>query len=275
MTAERIPAPTIATASEAHDVVTPSLAARFLATLGRDPGHLRDGDPAPLGLHWCLAPEVPLASELADDGIASGGIIPTLELPRRVWGGVEIAFAAPVRLGEPVRRRSRVVGIARKTGRAGALAFVRIEHAFTSEGRPRLTEIQTIAYREADTGPRPDTEPPAPVSPGRVLRRLTPDPAMLFRFSALTFNAHRIHYDLPYVRDVEGYAGLLVHGTLTAALLLDAAATSGIGAGPIAGIALRATAPVTCGDELVLDVDGSVLRACAAGRVAMTATIRP
>jgi 3-methylfumaryl-CoA hydratase len=274
-----ITAPSIPSAAKSADIVTGSLAARFLAALGRETDEGAEGKAAPLGLHWCLAPEVPGAGDLLPDGIPAGGIMPTLDLPRRVWAGGTVRFHAPLRIGDRVERRSRVLDVDRKTGRSGPVAFVQIEHLFTVDGRPHVADLQTIAYRAAapEGEARPVPHPPATDPPGRLLRQVTTDPAMLFRFSAVTFNAHRIHYDRGYTEEVEGYPGLLVHGPLTASLLLDTAAAK-FGAGRIGSASFRAAAPAICGQTLTIHLshppNNPVLRASVDGSPVMTMELR-
>jgi len=269
------------TARSAEDVVTGSLASRFLVTLGRPLRSFTDGDHAPLGLHWCLAPEICEADDLDTDGIARSGIIPTLDLPRRMWAGADVRFHRPLRIGDRVLRRSSVRDVARRSGRSGPLAFVRIGHDYAVGDEVRIEEEQTIVYREAagDAG-EPEAAPRShgPTEPeGRVLRSVATDPLMLFRFSALTFNAHRIHFDRPYATGAEGHPDVLVHGTLTAALLLDAAA-SHVGQGRIVATTFRALAPAACGAPLVVtgEASGTAFAATAfsRGRPVMSAQTR-
>lgn len=271
--------PSVAFASEAEDVCTRNLVARYLATLGHDPREALTIADAPLGLHWSLAPEVAGADALMADGIADGGIIPTLDLPRRMWAGSELTFLAPIPVAATVLRRSRVIDVTRKQGRSGPLAFAAIEHLFSVAGELCLRELQSIAYRAAQDAPGLSTAPAANARPSpqagatsRLLRRIVPDQAMLFRYSAITFNAHRIHYDRSYASEVEHYPDLLVHGPLMASLLLDACARE-FGPARIARIVLRAVAPACCGSEIQISeaADGSVL-ARSAGILAMTAT---
>lgn len=273
-----IPAPTIALASEAGDVVTSGLVARYLATIGRDPREASSLPHAPVGLHWCLALEVPGADELLADGIAEGGIIPTLELPRRMWGGSEISFLAPMPVGASVLRRSRLLDIVRKQGRNGPLAFARIEHAFSVAGQACLREVQSIAFRASeDVGAAPPGQAlPQPVydsAGARLLRVVLPDQAMLFRYSALTFNAHLIHYDRAYSREVEHYPELLVHGPLTASLMLEACARA-FGSERLAMVRFRAVAPALCGApvEIMQAADGAI-HAVSGGVLVMTAAV--
>ena len=220
MTPAAVPDPIL----EDEDCATPSLAARLNVTLGHPPRRFRAGEVTPAGIHWCLAPEAGANSDLGPDGLARTGLIPELDLPRRMWAGVSIEAFRPIRVGDRVVRRSEVATPVRKTGRGGPLAFCAITHEYRVGADLALRETQTIVYRPAarveqnrDTA----TEPKR----GVLLRTLEVDAAQLFRFSALTFNAHRIHLDDDFARNVEGYRDVLVHGTLTAALLLDAASS--------------------------------------------------
>lgn len=206
------------------EILTPSLAERFNATFDL-PGDLRNGDTAPAMIHLCLAqPAVP-TSELGRDGHpARGGFLPPVPLPRRMWAGGKIDFHQGIRVGENVTRRSVIRDVTLKQGSSGQLCFVTVEHTITSDGRNALTEAQNIVYR--DIGPNkgedtPATRPGVPAGEHRVT--VTPSAALLFRYSALTFNGHRIHYDAPYIRDVEGYPGLIVHGPIQATMLVQLA----------------------------------------------------
>ncbi|MCB1493228.1 MAG: MaoC family dehydratase N-terminal domain-containing protein, partial [Rhodobiaceae bacterium] len=202
----------------ASEVLTPDLVRRFNATFDRESG-LDAGDVAPLVIHFCLAqPAVPTAGLGPDGHPARGGFLPPVPLPRRMWAGGAFTFHDAIQIGEEVTRRSTIRDVTLKQGRTGALCFVTVEHAISSGGRAALTERQDIVYREAGTSAAPAASPePAPA--GEESRRITPSAPYLFRYSALTFNGHRIHYDTPYVRDVEGYPGLIVHGPLQATLL--------------------------------------------------------
>jgi 3-methylfumaryl-CoA hydratase len=198
----------------AGDTLTPALVARFAATLDEAPPK---GDAAPLAIHLCLAPPAVPASGLGHDGHpALGGFLPPVPLPRRMWAGGEFAFHAPLRVGDRVLRRSVIRDVQEKQGRTGRLVFVTVDHALSVDGRLCITERQDIVYR--DTGaPPPPVVDPAPSGQWQAVVR--PDATLLFRYSALTFNGHRIHYDLDFARGVEGYPGLVVHGPLLATQL--------------------------------------------------------
>ncbi|TNF18162.1 MAG: protein dehydratase [Rhodobacteraceae bacterium] len=198
------------------EVLTETRARQFNATLDRT-SPTAPGAEAPLLIHLCLAQPIAPMSALGRDGHpALGGFLPPVPLPRRMWAGGAFTFHAPIRIGATVSRRSTITDVQVKQGRTGALCFVTVTHEVTSDGTAALTERQDIVYREATAAAK--SEPPA-APPGAHRRSLTPTPTLLFRYSALTFNGHRIHYDRPFATGVEGYPGLIVHGPLQATLL--------------------------------------------------------
>ncbi|MGY2049336.1 FAS1-like dehydratase domain-containing protein [Methylobacterium sp. JK268] len=209
-----------------EDVVTPRLAAEYRATFAPHLAPVGEGE-APLALHWCLAPETPAAETLGPDGhAAKGGFLPPVPLPRRMWAGGEIEILQPLRLGDRVARRETVADVAAKEGRTGTLCFVTVRHAYETARGLAIRERQDIVYREAARPGAPAAAPPpAPESPPAEAAWTVPaTPVLLFRYSAMTFNGHRFHYDHPYATQVEGYPGLVVHGPLQASLLLNLAA---------------------------------------------------
>ncbi|MBL4919114.1 FAS1-like dehydratase domain-containing protein [Szabonella alba] len=203
--------------------MTPALAERFRATLDL-PGPVAPGDAAPLLIHFCLAPSLAPTAELGPDGHpARGGFLPPVPLPRRMWAGGSFRFHDDIRIGETVSRQSTIRDVTIKEGRSGTLCFVTVDHEIRSAGRLAVEERQDIVYRGAARPDAPATAPePAPHGDIRVLQDASA--TLLFRYSALTFNGHRIHYDAPYARGVEGYPGLVVHGPLQATLLVHLAA---------------------------------------------------
>ena len=211
---------------ERSDLLTPRLAEAFEATLDQEARAYRAGDEAPLGIQWCLGVPMVRASGLGRDGHPKReGFMPPVPLPRRMWAAGDLTFHGALTVGSQVTRSSTIRSIDEKRGRSGPLIFVVIEHRYLQDGDIRITETQTLVYRE---DPKPgETGPPPPAAEdGRVVATLAPDPVVLFRYSALTFNGHRIHYDLAYARDVEGYPGLVVHGPLIATFLLRACAAA-------------------------------------------------
>lgn len=209
--------------SEQHvDVVTAAPIAALAATLDRDDPPPKDGDPVPPLWHWLYFLPHYRESEVGADGHAKrGGFLPPIPLPRRMWAGGRLTFIAPLHVGERIERESRIVDVTRKEGRSGPLAFVVVRHTIHGAGGVAVIEEHDIVYRSdataGDTSPAP---PRAPVD-AAWSREIDPDPVLLFRYSALTFNSHRIHYDRRYVTQVEGYPGLVVHGPLIATLLTD------------------------------------------------------
>ncbi|WP_026381391.1 FAS1-like dehydratase domain-containing protein [Afifella pfennigii] len=263
----------------AEDIVTPRLAAHFLATFDEPSPAPEAGEPAPLAIHWCLAPSAAPMSSLGPDGHAArGGFLPPVPLPRRMWAGGRLELLAPLRAGETVTRLSTVKDISLKEGRSGRLCFVVVEHLFASERGELLKERQDIVYREAARPSAGSGAPPAgapePLPRPTWRKRLTPDPVLLFRYSALTFNGHRIHYDRRYCIEEEGYRGLVVHGPLQASWLLRLAAEAR--GAPPKSFAFRGLSPLFDGTEITLnaaeDEDGLRLWvADADGRATMRA----
>ena len=192
------------------------------ATLDREARQVLLGQDAPPLSHWLFfTPKVPQESIGVDGHPTRGGFLPPISLPRRMWAGGTLQFHHPLRVGDEVQRESRVMDVSEKDGRSGRLAFVTVRHELTNANGLAITENQDIVYREAAlVGSSQPAGKPAPKDE-TFKRRVTPDPVQLFRFSALTFNAHRIHYDREYATRVEGYPGLVVHGPFIATLLLD------------------------------------------------------
>lgn len=197
------------------------VAQALAATLDLDPDTLKEGAELPPLWHWVYFTPNVRSSEIGVDGHPQrGGFLPPVELPNRMWAGGRLSFEQPLRVGEAVTRVSRIVRCERKTGRNGELVFVTVEHSVSGERGVCLVEEQDIVYRQ----PAPKGAPPggaAVEGDAEFRQRIHPDPVLLFRYSALTFNAHRIHYDQPYATQAEGYPGLVVHGPLAATLLLE------------------------------------------------------
>ena len=194
------------------------------ATLDHAPMVVDAGTPLLPLWHWLYFLPQHRQSEIGPDGHARrGGFLPPVPLPRRMWAGSQFEFRSPLRVGDAVERTSTIADVTQKEGRTGALVFVKVRHEVRTQGaaEPAIVEFHDIVYREAK---RPgDVEPPPVAAPTGAAwgRTITPDDVLLFRYSALTFNGHRIHYDRQYVTEVEGYPGLIVHGPLIATLLLD------------------------------------------------------
>ena len=204
------------------DSVTLAPLVNLFATLDRGDAAPKAGDPLPPAAHWLYFLPDTRQSELGPDGIARrGGLLPPVPLPRRMWAGGRIRFDRPLRVGSAVSRRSVVADVSVKEGRTGKLVFVLMRHEIADAAGVAIHEEQDIVYRD-----NPDPKAPPvkaqPAPSGALWRRtIRPDPTLLFRYSALTFNTHRIHYDRPYATGVEGYPALLVHGPLIATLLMD------------------------------------------------------
>jgi 3-methylfumaryl-CoA hydratase len=210
---------------EASDIVTAQLVKGLRATLFQEVGEPRTGDAAPFTVHWCLAQPVFPMSMLGPDGHPTrGGFLPPVPLPRRMWAGGELQFIDPLRVGDEATRTSRISDVTVKSGSTGTLCFVAVEHVITTSRGVAIRERHDIVYRDIGGAPAaaPKAPPPPPVAKHRESH--VSDPVLLFRYSALTFNGHRIHYDRDYVTRVEGYPGLIFHGPMQAAFIVELAA---------------------------------------------------
>ena len=207
------------------ELLTPTRVRQFNAIFDRESA-VEWGDAAPLLIHYCLAQPTVAEARLGVDGHpARGDFLPPLPLPRRMWAGGALRFHDAIRVGEMVSRHSTISDVVLKQGRSGSLCFVTVEHEVTSDGRAVLAERQDIVYRDAaPPGSGAFGQMAEPALPGSDSRLVEPTASLLFRYSALTFNGHRIHYDKPYAIGVEGYPGLVVHGPLQATLLCQLAA---------------------------------------------------
>ncbi len=204
-----------------HDQISPAFAAALAATLD-GPRQPQVGDALPPLWHWIYFWSVCRQSEVGADGHPQrGGFLPPVPLPRRMWAGGRLRFAAPLPIGAEAEKVSRIASVDVKQGRTGALAFVTVQHTIRHQGQLCLTEEHDIVYRDLPQPGAPVVVPKSAPTDARWSRRVEPDPVLLFRYSALTFNGHRIHYDRSYVTEVEGYPGLIVHGPLIATLLAD------------------------------------------------------
>ena len=240
------------------DRLDPALAERWCATFDRD---APSGEAMPQGIHFCLCTPEARTAQLGEDGHPArddspASFLPPIPLPRRMWAGSAIRFHAPLAVGATVERVIRIASITDKSGSRGQMVFVEVEHETAAGGELAVSETQTLVYLEA-------LDPAAPLSPPEsgsdsfdpgdwdAHRPMRPDPRLLFRYSALTFNTHRIHYDAPYARDVERYRGLVVHGPLTASLLLQLAAER-CGENRLASFRFRGLSPAIAGEPLHL-----------------------
>ena len=204
------------------DHVTAAPIAAMSATLDREDAEPKPGTDLPPLWHWMYFMSLARQSDIGPDGHAlRGGFLPPVPLPRRMFAGGRLEFHHPLKVGNEITRTSRIIDVSGKQGRSGPLVFVTVRHDFANADGVALTEEHDIVYRE---NPRPGApvSKPQPAPAGETFwREIAPDPVLLFRYSALTFNGHRIHYDRAYVTEVEGYPGLIVHGPLIATLLVD------------------------------------------------------
>jgi len=241
----------------AKDRLDEGLAGRWLATFDLDQGAAI----LPQGIHFALCtPDAPTTA-LGEDGHparddSADSFLPPFPMPRRMWASSAIRFIASIARGAVIERISRVASISQKEGGSGKLAFVDVEHETHANGTLSVRETQTLVYREAAALDAPLSPPDlsdAQFDPSdwEAHRPITPDPRLLFRYSALTFNTHRIHYDAPYARDVERYRGLVVHGPLTASLLLQLAARE-LGENRLRHFEFRGVSPAIAGEPLHL-----------------------
>ena len=202
-----------------HDVASPAPLASLSALLDRDDPQPRSGDIAPPLAHWLYFLPNYRNSDAGEDGhVARGGLLPEMPLPRRMWAGSRLEFVKPLRVGSEIERLSTIRDVKVKSGRSGALVFVTVHHEVRDAMGTVLTDEHDIVFR--GPGTLANAPQPAPAQ-APWQREIRPDPLLLFRYSAVTFNGHRIHYDHPYVTKVEGYPGLVVHGPLIATLLVD------------------------------------------------------
>lgn len=266
-----------------EDEISPRLAASLAAVLD-EPVSFAPGDTAPTAIHWCLSPDIVPMSALGPDGHpARGDFLPPVPFPRRMWAGGELRFLDDLRVGDRVRRTSRIQDVSVKEGRSGALCFVAVVHAYETGRGLALEERHDIVYRtlepagakatsEKPAGTKPAAEAPAPADREE---RVNGDPVLLMRYSAATFNGHRIHYDRAYCIEEEGYPGLVVHGPLQATLLLRLARRMNGGAYP-ATFAFRGVSPLFDGQAFTVKARQSAPLSLwienAAGRTTMTAT---
>jgi 3-methylfumaryl-CoA hydratase len=218
------PANWIGRSETASDTVTATPYAALSATLDRPAERPVVGTPLPPLWHWLYFLPLYRRSDLGPDGHARlGGFLPPVPLPRRMWAGSQFNFHSPIRIGDDITRVSTIHDVSEKSGRTGKLVFVKVRHeiARVGEAVAGITEYHDIVYREAAGADDRSAPPQAAATASAWQQHWVPDEVLLFRYSALTFNGHRIHYDRRYVTETEGYPGLIVHGPLLATLLLD------------------------------------------------------
>lgn len=204
------------------DAITLAPAAAMAATMDLTTASLSVGAALPALWHWLYFIPLAAQSEIGPDGHPKrGGFLPPVPLPRRMWAGGRLEFLRDIKIGETLTRRSEIKDVNIKEGRSGPLVFVTVSHKFSTPDGVAINEEHDIVYRD-NPQPNAPIQTPQPARTDETFsREIAPDPVLLFRYSALTFNGHRIHYDRPYVTQVEGYPGLIVHGPLIATFLMD------------------------------------------------------
>jgi 3-methylfumaryl-CoA hydratase len=237
--------------SQDEAVLIPGPADRLTAALDMPESPYQLGDALPYAWHWMYFLSAPPLSALGSDGRGGKGeLLPAFEGLNRMWAGGALTFQRPLRIGARVQRQSKVVSLEDKQGRSGRFVLASVEHRLSDAAGVAQTERHDIVFRER----KPQSAlPPGETSKtaAQFKRTLTPDEVLLFRFSALTYNSHRIHYDWPYTTKTEGYPGLIVHGPLTALLLLNAIRRSVV-AMPLVGFEYRAVRPMFCGNPMTI-----------------------
>ncbi|MDE2608768.1 MAG: MaoC family dehydratase N-terminal domain-containing protein [Burkholderiales bacterium] len=271
-------APWLGRTEHSTDTVSAAPVRALAATLDRDDITARPGDPLPPLWHWLYFLPVAPQRELGEDGHPRrGGFLPPVPLPRRMWAGSRFEFVAPLRVGDAIERTSTILNIEQKTGRSGELVFVCVGHEVCrADGEVLLREEHDIVYRAPSPAGAPKVAPEPKAPPAHAWQRtIAPDAALLFRYSALTFNGHRIHYDRTYATGVEGYPGLVVHGPLQATLMLDLLGRERPGA-QLGAFSFQARQPVfdiapfhVCGDIDASTGEAHLLTYTADGRVAL------
>lgn len=237
--------------SEVDEDIAGAAPARLLAaTLDRDdPPRL--GEHLPCLWHWLYFLPAAQRSDLGEDGHPTrGGFMPPVPLPRRMWAGSRLEFRLPLGIGEPIRRRATIADVAPKTGRSGPLVFVRVRYEIENPRGLAIVEERDIVFRGIDAA-GPVAEPPEAPGGGQWCESVVPDPVLLFRYSALTFNSHRIHYDERYAKEVEGYPSLVVTGPLIATLLTEVALAR-VSGRAIRRLALRSVSPLFAGEAFTV-----------------------
>ena len=238
----------------AFDEVSQSLEARFRATLDEDPGNPQKGEIASSGLHWALAPAIVKSSLLGKDSHPKKGeFLPPVPLPRRMWAGCRTHFFKPLKIGDLVKKRSSVVDINLKDGKSGLLCFVTANYEFFVNDHLMIKEDHDLVYRDYDKEDKTIfVKNDLPFVKSDYEEKIFAHPTMLFRYSAITFNGHRIHYDYPYSTEEEGYKDLVFHGPLQATLMLRAAEK--YKKAKVKSFSHRGVAPVYANDDLIINI---------------------
>lgn len=254
---------------ERQDMIDDRLLAEFRATLSP---HLASVDAVPPGLFWCLCPDIVPPEQLGGDGHSRLGLfMPEVGLPRRMWAGGELTCHSTFQPGDRVTKRSTIADIAMKSGKSGDLCFITVNNEYRALDRLIVGERQDIVYRAAPSTAGAGALGPKMTSPPAGSWQVEATPTLLFRYSAMTFNGHRIHYDHPYATGVEGYAGLVVHGPLQATLLLNRAAQE-LGRFP-RSFSYRGLSPLICGQTFFVDASASENGSCMVQSIAADGTV--
>ncbi len=246
-----------------EDLIAPWPARAFIALLDEADVVPVDGDPLPPLWHWFYFHDPAPQSKIGPDGHAErGDFLPPIPLPRRMWAGSRFRFEeTPLAIGEMATRTSEIKSVEPKTGTSGSMVFVTVQHTISGSSGAAFVEEQDIVYREAAKPGEAPREPKAAATDPTWTKKIVPDPVLLFRYSALTFNGHRIHYDHPYVTGTEGYPGLIVHGPLMGVLQMELARRSNPTRLPLR-FEFRALSPVFAGAALTVaarrESDGSL-----------------
>lgn len=229
--------------------IAPFQSNALAATLNRDDLDYAVGSPLPPLWHWLHFLPVFKQKDAGYDGHAAvGGFLPPVPLPRRMWAGSRLKWMAPMRIGSTLRKLSTVTSVDHKAGRSGDLVFVTVRHQVFDGDVQGIEEEHDIVYRAPPDPGVPVPQPPQAPDHSAFSQVISPDPVLLFRYSALTFNGHRIHYDQPFCTGTEGYPGLVVHGPLLATLMLDVLRRK-MPKAQIAGFEFRAISPVFDTDD--------------------------
>jgi 3-methylfumaryl-CoA hydratase len=267
--------------AEAEDVADLRSMRQLHAALDRSDAPPREGDEVPPAWHWMWFNATDRHSALSRDGIAGakGGFMPPSPLPRRMWAGSQLTVHRALRVGEKIRRTAEIVSVEERQGKSGRLVFVGQRFSIRAGNDLAIEEDFQSVFREDPKPGAPVVEPPQAPSDGQWTRTIDPDPVLLFRYSAVTYNGHRIHYDRPYTTQVEGYPDLIVHGPLTATLLMELARDSNPGK-RIAKYNFRAVSPLYSPAKFIIagkpGADGKSASLWAAnpqGQVAMQAEV--
>ena len=245
-----------------EDLVAPFPVRALIATFDEKDPDPRNGDPLPPLWHWLYFLDAAPQSKIAPDGHAErGDFLPPVPLPRRMWAGSRFSFdGEPLRIGETIARASEIKSVEPKTGSTGSMVFVTVKHTVSGPRGVSFVEEHDIVYREAaQPGEKPKAPRPAPAD-ATWTKKISPDPVLLFRYSALTFNGHRIHYDQPYVTGAESYPGLIVHGPLLGMLQIELARRAHLDK-VVRSFEFRALSPVFSGPAFTVqarhEADGS------------------